>query len=449
MEVEVSGLGFEEGVVDPELALAAGASSPPVAIATTTVQPLDVEHISSPAAVAESHSPGNKWRKALTSVRVVIFQAKISVLLPFGPVAIMLHHLTGKHASSQYCYVDVLLSCLPSQEGWVSLLSLIGLTPLSERLGYANEQLACYVGPTVKGLLDVTFGNATEIIVSIYALKNGMIRVVQESLIGSILSNMLLVLGCAFFAGGIVHSDRDQVFNKVSAGINSVLLLMALLGIMFPAMLHFTRSEVSYGRSEVALSRFSSCIMIVAYASYLYFQLKTHRSVYSPIEQQEEEAVEEDEKEITEAEAICWLFVLSIWISVLAGYLVDAMQGPSDSPGLPEAFVSFILLPIAEHARTIMFAMKNKLDITLGIAIGSSTRISIFVIPLCVIISWIMGQQMDLNFGLFETATLFVTVILVAFTLQQGSSNYFKGLVLILCYLIAAARTFAYVDPDA
>lgn len=401
------------------------------------MQALDFEHIGSLAAVAESLSTGSKWRRALTSVRVVILQAKINVLLPFGPLAVMLHYLSANH------------------QGWVFLFSLIGITPLAERLGYATEQLALYTGPTIGGLLNATFGNATEMIISLYALKNGMIRVVQQSLLGSILSNMLLVLGCAFFAGGLVHPSRDQVFNKASAVVNSGLLLMAVLGLMFPAVLHFTHSEVQYGKSEVSLSRFSSCIMLVAYASYLFFQLKSQRSLYSPIGEQEEEVTEdeEEEKEITQGEAICWLFVLTIWISILSGYLVDAIQGASESLNMPVAFISVILLPIvgnaAEHASAIMFAMKDKLDITLGVAIGSSTQISMFVIPFCVVIGWIMGQQMDLNFQLFETATLFITVLVVAFMLQEGTSNYFKGLMLILCYLIVAASFFVHVDPDS
>jgi Ca2+:H+ antiporter len=161
----------------------------------------------------------------------------------------------------------------------------------------------------VGGLLNATFGNATEMIIAVYALKNGMIRVVQQSLLGSILSNMLLVMGCAFFAGGVVHRNKDQIFSKVmfvwlffsssvtwhfdieiniqslqaTAVVNSGLLLMAVMGLMFPAVLHFTHSEVRQGASEVALSRFSSCIMLVAYASYLYFQLSGRSNIYSPI----------------------------------------------------------------------------------------------------------------------------------------------------------------------
>ncbi|KAL8098765.1 hypothetical protein AgCh_031480 [Apium graveolens] len=336
----------------------------------------------------------------IRSIYIVLIKAKINVLLPFGPLAILLHYLTGKH-------------------GWVFFFTLLGITPLAERLGYATEQLAFFTGPTVGGLLNATF-----------------------------------VLGCAFFTGGIVHYKKVQLFNKAAALVNSSLLLMAVMSLLFPAVLHFTHTEVHMGKSELALSRFSSCIMLVAYASYLFFQLKSQPGLYNAIDEDRECIVEDSEDEeapeITMWEAVGWLFILTLWVSVLSGYLVDAIQGASDSWNMPVSFISVILLPIvgnaAEHASAIMFAMKDKLDITLGVAIGSSTQISMFVIPFCVVIGWFMGQPMDLNFQLFETATLFITVLVVAFMLQDGTSNYFKGLMLILSYLIVAASFFVHVD---
>ncbi|KAH1219600.1 Vacuolar cation/proton exchanger 2 [Glycine max] len=360
------------------------------------------------------------------SIYVVLIKAKINLLLPFGPLAILLHYLTGHH-------------------GWVFFFTLLGITPLAERLGYATEQLAFYTGPTVGGLLNATFGNATEMIISIYALESNMIRVVQQSLLGSILSNMLLVLGCAFFTGGIA-----------AAVVNSGLLLMAVMGILFPAVLYFTHSEVHQGKSVLSLSRFSSCIMLLAYASYLFFQLRSQQNVYSPVDEEGdngENSDEEEEHELTQWEAIIWLAILTAWVSILSGYLVDAIQGASESLNMSVAFISVILLPIvgnaAEHASAIMFAVKDKLDITIGVAIGSSTQISMFVIPFCVVVGWCMGKEMDLNFQLFETATLFITVLVVAFMMQEGTSNYFKGLMLILCYLIVAASFFVHVDPKS
>ncbi|KAJ6358202.1 hypothetical protein OIU78_005936 [Salix suchowensis] len=372
------------------------------------VQPFDSEiNIASHVDMSKSWILKRIQMGPLRSIYIVLIKAKINMLLPFGPLAILLHYLTGKH-------------------GLVFLLSMLGITPLAERLGYVTEQLAFYTGPTVGGLLNATFGNATEMIISIYALKSGMIRVVQQSLLGSILSNMLLVLGCAFFSGGIANHQKVQVFNKAAALVNSGLLLMAVMGIMFPAVLHFTHTEVHFGKSEMALSRFSSCIMLIAYGSYLFFQLKSQPNLYSPVDEggvnDPEDSDDEEVPEITQWETIGWLAVLTLWISILSGYLVDAIQGASDSLNMPVAFISVILLPIvgnaAEHASAIMFAMKDKLDITIGVAIGSSTQISMFVIPFCVVVGWCMGQPMDLNFQLFETATLFISVLVVAFMLQ-------------------------------
>lgn len=375
-------------------------------------------------------------RRLLRSISIVLFTAKINVLMPCGPAAVLIKYLTGHH-------------------GWVFFLSLLGIIPLAERLSFTTEQLSFFTGPTVGGLLNATFGNATELIISIYAMRNGMLRVVQQSLLGSILSNMLLVLGCAFFSGGITFHKKEQVFSKAAVAVNSGLLLMAVMGLLFPTVLHYTRSEVHYGQSELSLSRFSSCVMLLAYGCYLVFQLSSQKVLYDPtneVDQRSEDNNDAD-AEISKWEAIIWVAIVTACISVLSDYLVDAIEGASVTWKMPIAFISVILLPIvgnaAEHASAIVFALKDKLDVSLGVAIGSSTQISMFVIPFCVVVGWLMGQPMDLNFQLFETATLFITVVVVAFMLQDGTSNYFKGIMLILCYLIVAASFYVHVDPTS
>ncbi|KAJ6727669.1 VACUOLAR CALCIUM ION TRANSPORTER [Salix koriyanagi] len=376
----------------------------------SVIQKMQPGHISEYGSAPGGFQPGgSKMGKNVVykSIKTVVFSNKLNVLIPFGPLTILVHILTGHN-------------------GLVFLLSLLGIIPLAERLGYATEQLAMYTGPTVGGLLNATFGNATELIIAIYALRNGMIRVVQLSLLGSILSNMLLVLGCAFFCGGLVFYRKEQVFNKASATVNSGLLLMAVMGLLFPAVLHFTHTE-----------------------------LKSRTDPYIPLSEDESQhgENEDDNDEIPEIgkwESVIWLLIMTAWISILSEYLVNAIEGTSRAWNIPISFIGVILLPIvgnaAEHAGAIMFAMKDKLDISLGVAIGSSTQISMFGIPFCVVVGWIMGKPMDLNFQLFETATLFITVIVVAFFLQEGSSNYFKGLMLILCYIIVAASFFVHED---
>eukprot|EP00249_Psilotum_nudum_P020056 c27541_g1_i1 orf=352-1803(-) len=383
---------------------------------------------------------GRTFWSILKRHKQVLIGSKISFLLPAVVISLPAEILNWGQVS-------------------IFIFSLLGIAPLAERLGFVTEQLALYTGSTVGGLLNATFGNATEMIISIFALQNGMIRVVQLSLLGSILSNMLLVLGCAFFCGGLVHCQNDQKFNQEAAVVNSGLLLMAVLGLLFPAVLHATHTERT-GSSELFLSRFSSGIMLVAYGSYLYFQLKSHRQLYDTLNMDEdggqleggelEEVGQDNEDSLSLYEAIAWLFVLTVLISVLSENLVNAIEGAAESWKIPVAFISVIILPIvgnaAEHASAIMFAVKDKLDLSLGVAIGSSTQISMFVIPFCVVIGWIMGKPMDLNFQLFETATLFITVLVVAFMLQEGKSNYFKGLMLVLCYLIVGAGFFVHVD---
>ncbi|KAI5077812.1 hypothetical protein GOP47_0007636 [Adiantum capillus-veneris] len=344
----------------------------------------------------------------------------------------------------------IVVKVLGLPQAYLFTFSLLGIAPLAERLGFVTEQLANFTGATVGGLLNATFGNATEMIISLFALQNGLTRVVQLSLLGSILSNMLLVLGCAFFSGGLVHMQGDQKFNQAAAVVNSGLLLMAVMGLLFPAVLHSTHTEVHDGLSELNLSRFSSCIMLIAYASYLYFQLKSHRQLYDPPDDAEESGGESEDVSLSLKGALMWLGALTLFISILSNYLVDAIEEASSSLSIPLAFISVIILPIvgnaAEHASAIMFAVKDKLDLSLAVAIGSSTQISMFVIPFCVVVGWIAGKPMDLNFQLFETATLFTTVIVVAFMLQEGKANYFKGLMLVLCYLIVGASFFVHND---
>ncbi|EOY11880.1 Cation exchanger 5, putative isoform 2 [Theobroma cacao] len=365
------------------------------------------------------------------SIKTVVLSKKFNLLIPFGPLAIVVQKTTG-------------------QNGWVFIFGLLGIMPLAERLGYTTEQLAFYSGPTVGGLLNAAFGNATELIISIYALRTGKIHVVQLALRGSLLSNLLFVLECAFFFGGIVR--KEQVFSKPTAVVNSGLLLMAVMDLLLPAFLHSTHKEVHLGISELALSRFSGCIMLPAYIAYIVFQLKNLNDLE---ESQNGDNLDDDEEapEISKWESVIWLAFMAAAISILSEYLVDAIEEASLAWGVPVAFITVILLPIggntAAVTTAVMFAMKNKLDVSLGVAIGSSTQISMLWIPLLVVIGWIFERPVDLNFQLFKTATLVMTVLFVAFLMQEGTANYFKGLMLLFSYLIVSASYFVHEDPSS
>ncbi|XP_015689440.1 putative vacuolar cation/proton exchanger 4 isoform X2 [Oryza brachyantha] len=375
------------------------------------------------------------WEILGSMMKIVFLKSKLNVFIPCGFLAILFNYVTQRH-------------------GWVFLLSMLGIIPLAERLGFATEQLALFTGPTAGGLLNAAFGNATKLIISIHALRSGKLRVVQQCLLGSILSNLLLVLGSAFFSGGLSCGKIMQTFSKADAVVNSGLLLMAVMGLLIPAALHYTHSEVQFGKSELALSRFSSCIMLVAYASYLHFQLSNNRHRNEAIVREIQNDGDDNDdavRVISKWQAIAWLAIFTAWISMLSYYLVDAIDGASKAWDIPVAFISVVLLPIvgnsAGHVNAVIFAMKDRLDISLGIAIGSSIQISMFGIPFCVVLGWMMGKQMDLNFHLFETASLLTTVLVVAFLLQDGTSNCVKGFMLFLCYLIVSASFYVHADP--
>ncbi|XP_023918175.2 vacuolar cation/proton exchanger 3 isoform X1 [Quercus suber] len=360
------------------------------------------------------------------NIYIVLFKSRVNMLLPFGPIAILVHHLSEK-------------------QGWVYFLSSVGLVPLLELLGVGVEQLAYYTGPSVGGLLDAMFCNITELIIPIYALKYGMVRVVQHFLLGSILSKLLLVLGSAFFTRGTLDNRRAQVFTEKTILVNTGMWLMAFMAIMFPTLLHSTNTEVYFGKSELSLSRFNSFIMLVTHMSYLFYQLKFQQK-QNPIDEVspllkllQGVSHEEITPQMTHLEAIGCLFILTVWVSILSRYLVNAIEGAANSMNVSKAFITVILLPLAENACAINFAIRNMLDKTLGVVVVSSTHTLMFVLPLCVLLGWLMGKPMDMNFELFEIAVLFITVVMGAFMMQDGTLNYFKGLILIFCYIIAVS----------
>ncbi|XP_057808130.1 vacuolar cation/proton exchanger 3-like [Salvia miltiorrhiza] len=342
---------------------------------------------------------------------------------------------------------------------WVFALSCLGLIPLAERVSFLTEQIALFTGPTVGGLLNATCGNVTELIISIFALIQNKVDVVKYSLLGSILSNLLLVLGSSLFCGGIVNISKEQKFERKQADVNSLLLLLGLICHVLPLMFKFTgKSDPELtALATLALSRASSVIMLIAYFAYLVFQLFTHRQLFQ--EQREEDAVDDDGDVVVSVEspvigvysALIWLVLMTGVVALLSEYVVATIEAASNSWGLSVCFISVILLPIVgnavEHAGAIIFAFRNKLDITLGVAMGSATQIAMFVVPLSVIISWIIGVKMDLDLSLLETIALGLSILITALALQDGTSHYMKGLVLLLCYFVIGACFFVSWEP--
>ncbi|OAY43717.1 vacuolar cation/proton exchanger 3 [Manihot esculenta] len=376
-------------------------------------------------------------RNFLTNLQEVILGTKLSVLFPAIPLAIV---------AEVYGF----------GRPWVFALSLLGLTPLAERVSFLTEQIAYFTGPTVGGLLNATCGNATELIIAVFALSQHKIEVVKYSLLGSILSNLLLVLGTSLFCGGIANLRFEQRYDRKQADVNILLLLLGLLCHMLPLLFRISSDSAALSAvPTLQLSRASSFVMLLAYIAYIVFQLVTHRQLFEAPEEsgdgEDDDVVSEEKPVIGFWSGIAWLFGMTGVIALLSEYVVETIEDASDSWGLSVSFISIILLPIvgnaAEHAGAIIFAFKNKLDISLGVALGSATQISMFVVPLCVIVAWIMGIKMDLSFSLLETGSLALSIIATAFTLQDGTSHYLKGLALLLCYFVIAASFFVCKSP--
>ncbi|KAL3531696.1 hypothetical protein ACH5RR_005217 [Cinchona calisaya] len=348
-------------------------------------------------------------RKFLANLQEIFLGTKLSVLFLAIPFAII-------------------AECHNFGRPWVFVLSLLGLTPLAERVSFLTEQLALYTGPAVGGLLNATCGNATELIIAMLALFKHKVDVVKYSLLGSVLSNLLLVLGTSLFCGGLANLNKEQKYDRKQADVNSMLLFLGLLCQLLPLMFRYAgQSDVLItAKATLDLSRVCCILMLIAYFAYLIFQLWTHRQFFeAPEDENKDGDVVADETPVLGfSSAFAWLAAMTAVIALLSEYVVGTIEAASDSWGLSVSFISLILLPIvgnaAEHAGAIIFAFKNKLDISLGVALGSATQISMFVVPLSVIVAWILGINMDLNFNLLETGSLALSIIITAFTLQLG-----------------------------
>lgn len=267
-------------------------------------------------------------------------------------------------------------------------------------------------------------------------------------MLGSILSNILLVLGCCFIAGGIKH--REQTFNSTVASTMSSLLSVATASLIIPATLYSVMDN-THGQDDKIniLSHGTSIILLLLYVAYLFFQLKTHSDLF-------EEDTENQEGEQPEPEALGpWaagaaLVLVTILVAICAEYLVGSIDAIVEKAHISKTFIGLILIPIvgnaAEHVTAVIVAYKNKMDLAIGVAIGSSLQIAIFVTPFLVILGWCIGQPMTLHFETFETVAFFLASLVVILLIQDGKSNYLEGLLCIGMYLIIALAF--YVLPD-
>ncbi|EJT68954.1 hypothetical protein GGTG_13460 [Gaeumannomyces tritici R3-111a-1] len=361
--------------------------------------------------------------------------------------------------------------------GWspisVFTLNSLAIIPLAAILSFATEEISIKLGETVGGLVNATFGNAVELIVSVIALKQGQIEIVQASILGSILSNLLLVMGMCFLLGGIANmrspngAGIEQKFSSGTAQTTSPLMTLAAASMTIPTTLYgILNGNMDPDKKDafiLTLSRGTSIILLMLYCLYLYFQLNTHKNLFIADPPQSTQngfangvdvhpeldlGSEEEQEHMVWWAAALVLIAVTVIISFCANYLVESIEPIVETGVLSRAFIGLILIPIvgnaAKHVTACVVAVRNKMDLALAVAIGSSIQISLLVTPALVITGWLaLDQPISLHFETFQTVAFGLSVLIVTCTVQDGKSNYLEGAMLLGLYIIIAIAFYA------
>ena len=326
----------------------------------------------------------------------------------------------------------------------IFFVAALGIIPTAALMGAATEELAAKSGPGIGGLLNVTFGNAPELIIALFALGEGLQEVVKASIVGSIIGNVLLVLGASMLVGGLKH--KRQVFNAQAANIQATLLFLAAAALLMPAIFELvegqglpspTAEHVDYDSTVEDLSLATAIVLIGTYLAGLLFSLRTHKDLFNP------PYAEEHEEGFgwSVRRAVVALFVSGILVGLMSEVLVGSISEASESIGLSEFFVGVIVVAIvgnaAEHWVAILVAFKNKMDLAVNIAVGSSAQIALFVAPVLVIASFFIGVgPMPLVFNGFELGAIVLAILVANVITHDGESNWFEGVQLLALYAI-------------
>lgn len=338
----------------------------------------------------------------------------------------------------------------------IFITAALAIIPLAGWMGAATEELAIVVGPTLGGLLNATFGNATELIIALIALRAGLVDVVKASITGSIIGNLLLVMGLAMLLGGLFH--KEQEFQPVVARVNASSMNLAVIAILLPTAVHYTSDGISEATQQ-NLSVAVAVVLMVVYGLTLLFSMKTHNYLCEVGEADLEPMATSGSSRTSAApnqKTNLWLWVVillaaTVLVAVESELLVESLEAATASLGLTELFTGVILLPIignaAEHATAVTVAVKNKMDLSLAVAVGSSLQIALFVAPILVLAGWLMGQPMDLDFNPFELVAVAVAVLIANSISSDGKSNWLEGTLLLAAYVIMGLAFFFHPVP--
>jgi Ca2+:H+ antiporter len=338
--------------------------------------------------------------------------------------------------------VAVALDLANASAGLVFAVSALGIVPTAALMGRATEELAARSGPGIGGLLNVTFGNAPELIIALFALGQGLHEVVKASIIGSIIGNILLVLGAAMLAGGL--GREKQVFSRTSASVQTSMLLLAAAALLMPAIFELVEGKglpkpgaelVNYGGTVEHLSLAVALVLIATYVAGLFFSLKTHRDIFNP------EYGDEGTWGWSTRRSVLALAVAGVLVGVMSEVLVGSISEASHAVGLSEFFIGVVVVAIvgnaAEHWVAVLVAMKNKMDLAVNIAIGSSAQVALFVAPVLVLASFFLGPHpLALVFNGFELGAILLAVLIANYVTQDGESTWFEGVQLLAVYVV-------------
>ncbi len=349
----------------------------------------------------------------------------ISLLLIFVPVSIAAHFLEWGATT-------------------VFITACLAIIPLAAWMGTATEEIAVVLGPNLGGLMNATFGNATELIIGIVALKAGLVSVVKASLTGSIIGNLLLVMGLSMFLGGIRY--KEQSFTSVVARLNASAMNLAVIAILVPTAVDVTSDGIDEATMQI-LSGAVSLVLIGVYLLTLLFSMKTHAYLYDVGLAENEEEGEEEHSE--KPNLLLWsvvLFVATVAVAIESEFLVSSLEEATSYLGLTALFTGVILVPIignaAEHATAVTVAMKNKMELSVSVAMGSSMQIALFVAPVLVLAGLVFHQPMDLNFNPFELVAVVVAVLLANSVSSDGRSDWLEGALLLATYAVLSLAFF-------
>lgn len=354
--------------------------------------------------------------------------------------------LTGKNAVRLllvFVPVSIYLGLTHASPTWVFVVSCLAILPLAGLMGEATEHLTHHVGPGLGGLLNASFGNAAELIIAFIALRAGETEIVKASLTGSIIGNMLMVLGLAMFLGGLRHKELS--FSRIAAENSSSVMVLAVVALVIPAIYAQVTQHKRPDNVE-SISFDIAWVLILTYAASLVFSLRSHKHLFTLEGDDAAQELEEHGQVWPVAKSIAVLVVAAGLVGWISEFLVHAVDAAGTAMGLSRVFMGVIVVAVvgnaAEHSTAVVVAMKGKMDLALGIAMGSSMQIALFVAPVLVILGHLLGTPLGLEFSILEVVAVMLSVGAVTVLIQDGRTNWFEGVQLLAVYAILAIAFF-------